>query len=141
MHTIGTPFNPRNGSSLKIRSLYRLLTEAGAEPTEIDFAFFVDLAMHISISRSRINQAKAALNLAKRDHDLSPAQRRQAISRVLVPRSQRKDRMGRNVVYFIDGIGIGGLSDEEKEAWRVRSGRKASQCGLSDERPFLPYSR
>jgi hypothetical protein len=131
-------FNSDKWLKPALRKLYKLLSDQSFRATEIDFAFFVDLAMHMSITEARIGKARAALLAAKVDHPLSPAERRHLLSKILVPTNQQKDRMGRNVVYFIDGIGIGGLSAREKDAWAARSGRKASQCGLSDEREFWP---
>jgi len=51
---------------------------------------------------------------------------------------QKDDRLGRNVVYYVDGIGVNNLSQKEREVWRQRTGRKASNCGLSDDRKYNP---
>jgi hypothetical protein len=114
-----------------LRRLYSLLP--GGSGTEIDYAFFLDLAMHMSITDARISKVAAAL---RNSSALSPARRRQVISRSMVPSTQMTDRLGRNVVYYIDGIGIAGLSDEELTAWRHRTGRRASQCGLDDQHNY-----
>lgn len=119
-----------------LQRLYTLVPPGQA--TEIDYAFFLDLAMHMSITRSRIQETRAALESKERElkRSLSPAQRRQVISLTLVPHQRRQDRLGRNVVYYIDGIPATLLSPQEREAWTKRSRLKASFVGLNDERRY-----
>lgn len=71
-----------------------LIPDKSSSATEIDFAFFVDRAMHMSISKA------------------------------MVPSKQQEDRVGRDVVYYVDGVGTGGLSAQEEKAGK--SGRKKS---------------
>jgi len=119
-----------------LRKLYGLLNDP-PKPTEVDFAFFVDIAMHMSLSEARISKTRDAIAATEREHALSSGERRRVISRALVPTHQVEDRLGRNVVYYVDAIGADNLSTEEKNAWSVRSAMRASQCGLLD-REFLP---
>ena len=50
------------------------------------------------------------------------------------PSNQRKDRLGRDIAFYIDAIGEDALSEEERAAWRARGARNAAAIGLSDER-------
>jgi hypothetical protein len=122
------------------KRLYGLIPDAQTKATEIDYAFFLDLAMHMSITQQRIEIAKEAIARKERKlgHALSPSERRQVISLTMIPSAQRQDRLGRNVVYYVDGVGIEGLSAEEKTAWQNRSNLRASNCGLSDSRSYFP---
>jgi len=123
-----------------LRKLYGLLSEPPT-PTEVDFAFFVDLAMHMTISGARIKRAQDALAAARARHALSPGERRRVISNALVPSSQREDRLGRNVVYYVDAVGIEQLRQNEKQAWLAHGHRMSSQCGLSDTEFFPDFLR
>ncbi len=129
-------FESPNWLKPPLRRLYGLLSQP-PKPTEVDFAFFVDVAMHMTISEARIDKARNAFATASRGHALSSGERRRVISNALIPTHQRKDRLGRNVVYYVDSVGINSLTQEEKQAWLARSKRRASQCGLSDKE-FLP---
>ena len=107
--------------------------------TEIDHAFFLDLAVHASIKRSRIDESRTAIEAetARRGRALTPAEMRQAIGSAFAARVNprwRNDRLGRNVVFYVDGVGITALSGKERTVWRHRSGYRASYYGLSDKR-------
>jgi hypothetical protein len=110
-------------------------------PTAVDFAFFVDPAMHMSITPARIAAARTALasHASAGGAALSPAERRQVIGQALVGTlsNQVEDRRGRNVVYYVDGVGEAQLSPAERQAWTHRSGLKASDFGLTDA-PYPP---
>lgn len=123
-----------------IMRLYSILPDGCASGTEIDYAFFLDNAMHISISKQGIQHCKTMLEYKQQEagRDLTPAERRRIISQCLTPVAKKKDRLGRNVVYYIDGIGYDALSPMERNAWMQRTGRRASDCGLSDERRYIP---
>jgi hypothetical protein len=124
-----------------LRRVYqRLRPDAASKATAVDYAFFLDLAMHMSLGEARL--AAGAEAIAERERqigrELRPAERRQIISRTVRPSMQQQDRLGRNVVYYVDGVGEAGLSDDERSAWRARTGRRASDCGLSDDERFIP---
>ena len=124
-----------------LRRLYSLVPFDAA--TETDYAFFLDLATHASVSSSRIRESAAALEaeFARLGRSLVPAERRRVIARVFANRVNqrwRNDRIGRNVVFYVDGIGEAALSDEESSAWLRRSRYRASNYGLSDDRVFDP---
>jgi hypothetical protein len=124
-----------------LRRLYdRLIPDAKNKATEIDYAFFLDLAIHMTISKTRVEKTVKAIVERETElgRPLSPAERRQVISLTMIPSRQQKDRLGRNVVYYIDGLGEPNLSQDELNAWKQRTGRRTSDCGLSDERNFYP---
>ena len=114
----------------------RLEGLVGPDPvTGIDYALFVDLAMHMSISPNRISAARQALADREQQGDsLSASERRQIIGQTLVSMlgNQVEDRRGRNVVFYIDGLGADRLSPQEIAAWKHRSAFRASDVGLSD---------
>lgn len=122
-----------------MRRLYGLVAADSGVATEIDYAFFLDLAMHMSITKERAAACSTAMaaRRAKLHRALTPGERRRTIAIALVPNARRADRTGRNVVYYIDGIAEEGLTAAELAAWRRRTGRRASDCGLAD-RPFEP---
>lgn len=119
-----------------VRRLYGLIPDAETTATDTDFAFFVDLAMHMGISAARMDAARHAIEEAKSRvaRPLSSAERRRAVGQALVATlsNQVEDRRGRNVVYYVDGIGEDGLTVAERTAWRARSGLRASDVGLID---------
>jgi hypothetical protein len=51
----------------------------------------------------------------------------------MIPSTQQVDRLGRNVVFYVDGLGEEALPPEERTAWSNRTGLRASDCGLTDE--------
>lgn len=120
-----------------LKRLKSLVT--GRAITEIDHAFFLDLAVHASIKRSRIDEARTVIETetARRSRALTPAEMRQAIGGVFAARVNpkwRDDRLGRNVVFYVDGVGEAALSVRERTVWLRRSGYRASDYGLSDTR-------
>ena len=114
----------------------RLEGLVGPDPvTGVDYAFFVDLAMHMSISPQRIGAVRRVLaDRGQQGGGLSASERRQIIGQTLVSLlgNQVEDRRGRNVVFYIDGLGDDGLSPQEIAAWQHRSAFRASDVGLSD---------
>lgn len=126
-----------------LKRLYSLIPEAAATATEIDYALFLDLGMHAGVGQDRIDKVSKAITAKEQElgRPLSPAERRQAIGEAFVaainPR-WREDRRGRNVVFYVDGIERTNLSEAEISAWNKRSGRKASNFGLSDSRKYYP---
>jgi hypothetical protein len=115
----------------KIATFYRAYTANNLVPTEIDYAFFKDRAAHTSPAFEPIKQAIAALVTTQ------PAATRwkvrQAIALRVRPSSQRADRLGRDVAFYIDGAGSA-LGQEELTAWQARGKLRASDAGLSDAR-------
>jgi hypothetical protein len=125
-----------------LRRLYGTIP-AGVQATEIDYAFFLDLAMHSSITPGRVAAAKAAIVAEQNDlgRPPLPGERRRIVARIwnaAVSPAWRWDRVGRSVVYYVDAIGADRLSEEESAAWRQRTGRSAGDFGLSDARTHRP---
>ncbi len=122
-----------------LRLARSLHDERGIEPTEIDFAFFVDMAMHASMPARRVARLVEAVE-AETDRlgrEPTPAERRRAVGRKLVEllgnRAQQNHRTGRNVVYYVDGIGEAQLDPHERQHWLwFTAGLKASDLGLRD---------
>jgi hypothetical protein len=124
-----------------IRRLYdRLIPDAPETATPVDYGFFLDLAMHMSITEKRLDTAEDAILVEEQQlgRQLHSAERRRVISHNMIPAKQQKDRLGRNVVFFVDVVGEDGLTGEERSAWEERTGRRASDCGLTDETQFFP---
>ncbi|RQW07759.1 hypothetical protein EH222_06615 [candidate division KSB1 bacterium] len=124
------------------RKLYRLIPDAALNATEIDYAFFLDIGAHTSVGSDRIADAQSALDSEEEalERPLASFERRRIIGQFFaqqVNQRWRHDRMGRNVVFYVDGFGET-LSSEELDAWRNRTGRRASSYGLSDERIYYP---
>ncbi len=114
----------------KIATFIRAYRENGLTPTEVDYAYFKDRSAHTGPSLAPIKQAIASL-LASTPN--APHWKvRQAISLAVRPGSQRTDRLGRDVAFYIDG-GQANLSQEELSAWGTRGRIKASDAGLSDQ--------
>jgi hypothetical protein len=124
-----------------IRRLYQELIPAASQAaTVVDYGFFLDLAMHLSITKKRVTTAHEAIlsEELQLGRPLRSAERRRLISRTMVPGTQKKDRLGRNVVFYVDDVGEEGLTSDERSAWEQRTGRRASDCGLTDEAQFFP---
>lgn len=115
--------------------------EFGLAVTELDHAFFIDRAAHMSISQSALAEALTALKQTTgQAWPPAPAVVRQHIALSVRPTNQKKDRLGRDVAFYVAGVGPTGLNPEEAEAWRARGRRNAVDVGLSDERLIQPYS-
>jgi hypothetical protein len=128
----------------KVAAFRRLYQELGRQPTEIDLAFFMDRATHtggVFAAGANTNSAQALAQVAARvragvgDPAAVPAWRiRRALSAILATQNQGADRNGRDVVFFVDGVGVGQLSTAERANWLHRGPRFASDLGLSDDR-------
>ncbi|WP_031358497.1 hypothetical protein [Caballeronia sordidicola] len=132
----------------------------GWVPTEVDYAFFFDRAVQIDVRQEKTREATAAVAAfeAKAHRFLSPAERRRIIAANFTAGnlSWVADRLARDVAYYIDSIPEPTLSNEslvslrdthapalmdlkdEIHLWKVRSGKKASDFGLSDARLAPP---
>lgn len=124
----------------KIRTFMAAYAAKGRVPTEIDYAFFKDRSAHMSVSADPIRQAIA---VALEADPQAPAWK---IRRTIALRiragnpDQQKDRLGRDVAFYIDSAGLNGLSAEERTAWTARNKLRASDAGLSDSRAFADFS-
>lgn len=108
----------------KIERYYRLYAELGLIPSEVDYGFFVDRATHMGgLTDSVIAKAK------KEAVGLTNAEFRRWLALNFRPARQRSDRLGRDVVFYVDDLGPD-LAQEERTAWVSRSATRASEYGL-----------
>jgi len=136
-------FDSGQWMSQNLQRLYALIPDADKQATEADYGFFLDLAMHAGVSSKRIAEAQQALEVKQTSlgRPLTSAERRREIANVWAEQVNarwRDDRVARNVVFYVDGIGEGQLSEQERQAWLKRTGLKASYFGLSDTRHYYP---
>jgi hypothetical protein len=119
----------------KMERLYRLYDKLGITPTEVDYGFFLDRATHSS-PPSDVDNAAGRIKtwLAEKGLPRTPANVRRAFAAKFPTPSQRQDRLGRDVAFFIDAVGESGLTPEERQAWKQRGQLTAANVGLSDGR-------
>lgn len=129
-------FHSENWLKPALKRVYQLIPSQMAGGTDIDYAFFVDIVMHMSVSNNLMEITAKALQErgSAIGRALTPAERRQVIGQTFVGKlsNQVEDRRGRNVLYYVDGVGDGGLTPTEVTAWRNRSSMRASDFGLRE---------
>ena len=120
----------------KMATFYRLYEKLGVEPTEIDYAFFLDRATHSS-PPSNLDSASKKIQdwLEEQGAARTPSNVRRAFAAKFPTANQRQDRLGRDVAFFIDAVSESGLTQQERQAWRQRGQLSAANVGLSDDRP------
>lgn len=118
----------------KIAAFHKAYEDRGLTVTEIDFAFFVDRAAHTSVAYDAV--------FAALQPGLTNAEARRRIAQQLRPGNpdQKRDRLGRDVAYYVDAFPAAGLTPDERSAWDDRGRRRASDVGLSDERAAPAFS-
>jgi hypothetical protein len=134
-----------------VERLERSWREAGLEPTEIDFAFFLDRSIHMGWGEPRFDAVDAALRNARyclTPEAFSNARARFVVADAVRAKAQPEDRMARDTMFLIDAknelAGAMGASHSWPENWRklwkARTGIAASDVGLSDDRtaPLFP---
>jgi hypothetical protein len=125
----------RASDGAKMATFYRLYDKLGIRPTEIDYAFFLDRATHSSPPSDLDNAARKIQGwLEERQVTRTPNNVRRAIAAKFPTAHQTKDRLGRDVTFFIDAVGEAELTQEERQAWIHRGQLSAANVGLSDER-------
>lgn len=108
----------------KIKSYYKLYAELGLVPSEVDYGLFVDRATHMGGVTDRV------FAVAKRQAaGLTNAALRRWMALNFRPSNQHGDRLGRDVVFYVDDLGSA-LSEEERTAWVSRNATRASEYGL-----------
>ena len=129
----------------KIARFYRLYRQAGIVPTEVDYALMVDRATQTSAPDAKTIMAatEAMKSLGAR---ATPAELRRWLALNFRPLNQRTDRLGRDVVFYVDALEEN-LTPQERAAWRSRNPIRSSDAGLSDsvnkaafQAPKLGYS-
>ena len=125
----------RQSDGAKMATFYRLYDKLGIRPTEVDYAFFLDRATHSS-PPSDVDGAARKIQgwLEEKRITQTPGNVRRAIAARFPTASQTKDRLGRDVAFFIDAVGEAQLTQAERQAWRSRGQLSAENVGLSDER-------
>jgi hypothetical protein len=119
----------------KMQTFYRLYDKLGIRPTEVDYAFFLDRSTHSS-PPSNVDSAASKIQgwLEEKHVARTPSNVRRAIAARFPTLSQTKDRLGRDVAFFIDAVSDAGLTQGERQAWKNRGQLSAANAGLSDER-------
>jgi hypothetical protein len=135
-------YNSRSFDGGKIKRFYDVWQdpEFALAVTELDHAFFVDRYAHMGISKKDMFKAMQRL---KEKHiqqwPLAAAQIRRHIALKVFPPNQQKDRMGRDVAFYIDGIGFENIEEIEQINWRERGRVKARNVGLGDKKLMPAY--
>jgi hypothetical protein len=125
----------RASDGAKMATFYRLYDKLGIRPTEIDYAFFLDRATHSSPPSDLDNAARKIQGwLEERRVTRTPNNVRRAIAAKFPTANQTKDRLGRDVAFFVDAVTEAQLTPEERQAWINRGQLSAGNVGLSDER-------
>jgi hypothetical protein len=116
----------------KIAQYYRLYQKLGVVPSEVDYAFFVDRATQMS-GPQNVDGMAAKARAALGGGTLEPAKVRRWIAQNMVPGNQslQEDRLGRDVVFYIDNLEAS-LTPEERAAWKGRNRLRARDVGLTD---------
>jgi hypothetical protein len=121
----------------KIATFHRVWTseEFGLPVSELDHAFFIDRSAHMSISERKLTGALRTLKSASGSAwPPAPAAIRQYVALNVRPPNQRSDRLGRDVAFYVEGVGQSALNTDETAAWANRGRRNAVDLGLSDTR-------
>ncbi len=120
--------------------------DVGLEPTEVDFAFFLDRAIHMGWGASRFAAVRDALRSARlclSDKAFTNARARLIVADQVRAKAATSDRLAR------DGIFLSTTKGRSRRRWRIRQagrviGASCGVCapasrpadfGLSDERP------
>src|SRR5207249_1747684 len=111
---------------------YSLIPTPRARATEIDYGFLLDLAVQTTVSPERIHGVAERVSRVEQQagYDLAPAERRRVVAHAFaeaVKSRWRNDRVGRNVVFYVDAFPPEQLSSVERSAWQRRSGKRASE--------------
>lgn len=109
----------------------------GRDPTEIDYALFLDRSTHGG-SPNKLEQVQSTIDnlktyISNLGRTPSPAELRWQLTKALPVGNQSRDRLGRDVVFVYDGLGSS-IGPEATDAWEHRGPFKASDFGLSDDR-------
>ena len=110
------------------------------DPTEIDLAFFIDRATHGSVPPGDISQlVNRMTKFASRTRNVpSPGELRKQLAAWLPSHHKYNDRLARDAIFLVDDPDVV-VSDAHRRMWLQRSGLKASDFGLSDQRYVAEY--
>lgn len=104
----------------KLNDYYKLWAAIGLEPTEIDYAFFLDRITHLGGPPGPIKDAAHALNTCiatERGQLTRNAAARRCLSHIQPHKTQARLRLARDVGYYLDGYVEGAISSREIDAW------------------------
>ena len=129
----------------KLRAFFALWKELGLNPSEVDYAFFLDRATHLGgppasdqIATSRLRTCMGAYPNALHPN----AKVRRCLAELQPHETQPEYRLGRDVAYYLDAFPEGTLSAKEIAAWAGYMPLSAvHNFGLSETKPApLPKS-
>ena len=133
--------NADGGKIARFFKIYAALKPViGRDPTEIDLAYFIDMATHGMAPPGNVSDLSAKMvKFASRTRKVpSPGELRRQLAAWLPSQHKYNDRIARDAIFLIDDPEIT-LSDTHRRIWQQRSGLKASDFGLSDHRYVSDY--
>lgn len=133
--------NADGGKIARFFKIYAALKPViGRDPTEIDLAYFIDMATHGMAPPGNVSDLSARMvKFASRTRNVpSPGELRRQLAAWLPSQHKYNDRIARDAIFLIDDPEIT-LSDTHRRIWQQRSGLKASDFGLSDQRYVSGY--
>lgn len=140
-HRVYDAANADGGKIARFFKLYSAIKPViGRDPTEIDLAFFIDRATHGSVPPGDISQlVERMTKFVTRTRDVpSPGELRKQLAAWLPTHHKYNDRLARDAIFLVDDPQVV-LSDAHQRMWLQRSGLKASDFGLSDNRYVASY--
>jgi hypothetical protein len=119
---------------------------AGLEPSEVDFAFFLDRSIHMGWGEPRFAAVEAALHDARAcllPGAFTNARARMVVADNVRAKARPDDRLARDAIFLVDDekalapamAASGTWPRGWKRLWSARAGISASDVGLSDDRP------
>jgi hypothetical protein len=129
-----------------VERLDKTWREAGLEPTEVDFAFFLDRSIHMGWGEPRFVAVRNALRDARfclMDKAFTNARARLIVADQVRAKAATADRMARDGIFLVDDekalaqamAESPSWPKEWRKLWRLRAGVTAADFGLSDDRP------
>jgi hypothetical protein len=129
-----------------VERLDKTWREAGLEPTEVDFAFFLDRSIHMGWGEPRFVAVRDALQNARfclSDKAFTNARARLIVADQVRAKAAPADRMARDGIFLVDDekalaqamAESPSWPKEWRRLWRLRAGVTAADFGLSDDRP------
>lgn len=143
-HAYRRVYDAANADGGKIARFFKVYAALkpiiGRDPTEIDLAFFIDRATHGMAPPGDVSDLVAKMvNFASRTRKVpSPGTLRRQLAAWLPSQHKYNDRIARDAIFLIDDPEVI-LSDTHRRIWQQRSGLRASDFGLSDDRTITDY--
>ncbi len=145
-----------SGLSEAVDNFFRSYWAHCWRPTEVDYGFFYDRAVQITVYQAMADAALGHVQTlqTRAGRPLTPAERRRAVAANFTAGAAVwvYDRLARDVAFYQDGVGQAALTNDslwalrlvegprpsglkdELSVWRSRTGKLASDYGLSDDR-------